>query len=458
MKRGDISFWLTRPGAPTPPRTGVLTGDLECDVAIVGGGLSGFWTAWALAQLRPSLSVVVLEAERLGFGASGRNGGWMSAKQVGVRRALARGAGGAKAVTDMQERLESACTEVVDILGAEEIDARRGGWTQLARSSSELRRAENYVAESRRWGLDESSIRMMSADEAYERVHARGILGAIHSPHNYCVDPVKMLFRLASLAIDAGVTAYTGARVTGIAPGMLEVGPHRVKAAQIVVATEGYTAAQPGQRRRVLPLNSSMLVTEPLSPQQWEMVGWEHHDGVSATAHTYFHSERTPDGRIAIGGRGRPYRFGSRTDQDGLVDEGTVWALMDVIEDLFPGLGAKPAHAWCGVIGVTRDWSPFLDFDSSAQLLRMGGYAGQGLTASYLAGLAAADLLTGRQSFLSTSAWVRPVPRRWEPEPLRWIGANGFYLAYSIADRMEQLSRSDRTSIIARVADKIAAR
>jgi glycine/D-amino acid oxidase-like deaminating enzyme len=458
MKRGDISFWLTRPGAPTPPPTQPLRNDIDCDVAIVGGGLSGLWVAWALAQQRPELSIAVLEAERLGYGASGRNGGWMSAKQVGVRRALARGAGGPKAVTEMQDRLEQACTEVVDILGAREIDARRGGWTQLVRSVSELRRAENYVAESRRWNLDESSIRMMSAEEAYERIHARGLMGAVHSPHNYCVDPVKMVFRLAALAMDAGATVYTGARVTNIAAGRLEVGPHRVKASQIVVATEGYTASQPGQRRRMLPLNSSMLVTEPLSPQQWGMVGWEHHDGVSATAHTYFHSERTPDGRIAIGGRGRPYRFASGTDQDGLVDEATVRSLMAVIDDLFPGLNAEPAHAWCGVIGVTRDWSPFLDYDSSARVLRMGGYAGQGLTASYLAGLAAADLLTDRKSFLSTSAWVRPVPRRWEPEPLRWIGANGFYVAYSLADRLEAASRTDRTSTIARIADKIAGR
>ena len=458
MKRGDISFWLTRPDAPAPPPTQSLERDVDCDVAIIGGGLSGLWVAWALAQRHPDLSIAVLEAERLGFGASGRNGGWLSAKQVGVRRALARGAGGAQAVIEMQDRLEHACTEVVQILGADNIDARHGGWTQLVRSESELRRARNYVDEARRWNLSESSIRLMSSEEAYERIHARGIMGAIHSPHNYCVDPVKMVFTLASLVMNAGVTVYTGARVTDIAPGRLRVGPHTVKAPQVVVATEGYTATQSGQRRRMLPLNSSMLVTEPLSPQQWDQVGWDHHDGVSATAHTYFYGERTPDGRIAIGGRGRPYRFASKTDIDGAVDSATVNSLMQVVDDLFPGLNAKPAHAWCGVIGVTRDWSPFLDFDASAQILRMGGYAGQGLTASYVAGLAAADLLTGRKSFLSTSAWVRPVPRRWEPEPLRWIGANGFYLAYSLADRLEGASRSDRTSAIARIADKIAAR
>jgi glycine/D-amino acid oxidase-like deaminating enzyme len=458
MKRGQISFWLSRPNAPTPPSTHALTEDVAYDVAIVGGGLSGLWTAWSISRQDPSLSIAIFEAERLGFGASGRNGGWLSSKPVGVRRALQRGPGGRQAVIDMQTRLDRSTTEVVDILGANHIDSRHSGWTQIARSTSELRRLEKYVAEARRWDIDEASMRLLSRDEAYERFHATRIRGAIHSPHAYTLDPVKMVFRLADLVTDAGVTIYTQARVSEIAPGSLKVGPHRVTAGRIAVATEGYTASQTGQHRRVLPLNSSMLVTEPLTDAQWDIVGWGHHDGLAGAAHTYFYGQRTGDGRIAIGGRGRPYRFGSATDTNGEIDLGTVDALMRVLDDLFPGLNTEPAHAWCGVLGVTRDWSPFVDYDASARMVRLGGYAGSGVTATYVAGLAAADLLLGRKTFLSTSAWVRPVPRVWEPEPLRWIGANGFYVAYSIADRLEALSGSGKTSIIARVADKIAAR
>lgn len=458
MENGQISFWLSQPDAPLPPPTSTIEGDLACDVAVIGAGLSGLWTAWAVAKQHPGLSVVVLEAERLGYGASGRNGGWLSAKQVGVRRALARGPGGHQGVTAMQERLRGALTEVVEILGAERIAARHGGWTQIARSASELARLQHYVSESRRWGLPDDAMWMMSADETRQRINARGVIGGLHSPDNYCVDPVRMLFRVAELVSEAGVPIYTGARVTRIGPGTLEVGDFVVTAPRIVVATEGYTATQSKQRRRILPLNSSMLVTDKLTPDQWDAVGWQHGDGLAAASHTYFYGQRTPDGRIAIGGRGRPYRFASRTDRSGEVGAGTVDSLMAVIEDLFPGLGLAPAHAWCGVLGVTRDWSPFIDHDRATGILRIGGYAGQGLTAAYLAGLAAADVLTGRTSFLSTCAWVRPAPRRWEPEPLRWIGANGFYLTYSLADRLEMRSADGRTSAIARIADKIAAK
>ncbi len=198
MKRGEISFWFdasrcTDRTADSDARATTSTAMSPSWVAACPDyGPRGRWRS-----MRPDLSIAVLEAECLGFGASGRNGGWMSAKQVGVRRALARGAGGAKAVTEMQDRLEwrapkwSTSSVPTRSMPVEVVGPSSRG------PASELRRAENYVAESRRWGLDESSIRMMSAEETYERIHARGIVGAIHSPHNYCVDPVKMVFRLA---------------------------------------------------------------------------------------------------------------------------------------------------------------------------------------------------------------------------------------------------------------------
>lgn len=457
MKIGQLSFWSAQERAPSAPPTRTLSRDHTYDAAIVGGGLSGLWSAWALKERFRDLSVAVFEAESVGFGASGRNGGWLSAKPVGVRRVLVKGAGGRQAVIDMQHRLVQAIAEVVDILGSESIDARHVGWTQFARSPSEQRRLETYVADARDWGVGEASLRMLPRSEAYERLHLRDVVGAIHSPDNYCVDPVRMVTRLAETAMNAGVDIFTGAKVDNITPGLLTVGRHRIGARQIVVATEGFTAAQRRQRRGILPLNSSMLVTEPLTAEQWEAVGWSGSEGIAGSAHTYFYGQRTTDGRIAIGGRGRPYRFGSRTDREGEVDHATVASLMRLLTDLFD-VKLVPAHAWCGVLGVTRDWSPYLDYDAGSGILRLGGYAGQGLTASYLAGLAAADLIAGRETFLSTSPWVRPAPHRWEPEPLRWIGANTLYRAYSLADRLEARSSSGHTSVIARVANKIAAR
>lgn len=457
MKNGQLSHWMTASGKdlPDPPP---LDRDAQFDVAIVGGGLSGLWTAWALTRAEPSRTVGVFEAGPLGFGASGRNGGWLSAKPVGLRRVLAREPGGRDGVLSVDAMLRESMHDVVDILGADAIAARHGGWTQIARTPSEVRRIEGYLEGSRAWGVTEEQLELLDRDQAMDRVAVAGTLAALHSPDNYSVDPVAMLRRLAELVTAAGVVIHPHSEVTGISEDGLRVGPHRVRADRIVVATEGYTSRQAGMGRAMLPLNSSMLVTEPLSDEQWAAIGWPHADGISGSAHTYFYGQRTPDGRIAIGGRGTPYRFGSGFDRRGRVDPRTVDALSTVLRDLFPDVTLEPAHAWCGVLGVPRDWTPFIHREDGSRIIRFGGYAGQGLTAAHLAGRIVADLVLDRSTALTTLPWVRRPPRAWEPEPLRWIGANGLYTAYGIADRLEALTGSDRTSLVAKAADRIAGR
>lgn len=457
MKNGQLSHWMTTTGADLPERPS-LERDLEVDVAIVGGGLSGLWTAWAVTQADPGLSVAVFEAGPVGFGASGRNGGWLSAKPVGLRKVLAREPSGREGVLRVDALLRESMHDVVGILGAEAIRARHGGWTQIARSPSEVQRIENYLASSRAWGVTEEQLELLDRDRAMERVAVAGTLAALHSPDNYSVDPVAMLARLVEIVSAAGVSVYAHSEVTGIAEAGLRVGAHRVRADRIVVATEGYTSRQPGMGRAMLPLNSSMLVTHPLTDEQWAAIGWSHADGISGSAHTYFYGQRTPDGRIAIGGRGTPYRFASGFDRRGRVDDRTVDALSAVLRDLFPAVELSPAHAWCGVLGVPRDWTPYIHRESGSRILRLGGYAGQGLTAAHLAGRIAADLLLDRSTSLTALPWVRRPPRAWEPEPLRWLGANGLYLAYGAADRLEAATPSPRTSVVARAADLIAGR
>jgi glycine/D-amino acid oxidase-like deaminating enzyme len=457
MRNGQLSFWMARDDL-TPPPTTALVDHLDVDVAIVGAGLSGLWTAWALRQLDPSMSIAVFDSHQLGFGASGRNCGWLSAKPVGLRQVLARTAG-REAVTELESALRRSMQDVVDILGADTIDARHGGALQVARSPSQQQRLEEYLAHSRAWGVQDSQLRLLSAEHARERIRITGLTGALHTPDNYCVDPVKMLFALAEHAIRGGIAIYTNSPVNTIAAGVLRVRGRTVRARRhVVVATEGYTAAQPNHRRNLLPLNSSMVVTEPLSEDQWARIGWQHADGLSGTAHTYFYGQRTADGRIALGGRGKPYRFGSRFDDGGRVDDRTVRLLLATLSELFPDTPVAAAHAWCGVLGVLRDWSPFIDADTEPGIIRLGGYAGQGLTAAHLAGRTVADLITGRRAPIPAVPWIRRMPRRWEPEPLRWIGANALYRVYSAADVLEQRSSSTRTSRLAHAANAIAGR
>jgi len=457
MRNGEIGYWMAQPDLDWPTAPSV-DGDESVDVAIIGGGLTGLWTAWAIKQLDPHASVHVYEAEQLGYGASGRNGGWLSSKQIGLRSVLANGAGGRAGVVAMNERQKRAVYEVVDLLGADTIHARRGGALQVARSPSELARLRAYIDKSRQWSVPEEDLRLLSAEETSERVNMTRLVGGMYSPHCFTVDPARMVASLARLARDAGVELRSSARATAIQSGTFMVGGHTIRAGWTVIATEGYTALQPNQRRAMLPMNSSMLITEPIAPADWKRIGWSEHEGVSSTAHTYFYGRPTVDGRIAIGGRGTPYNFAGSFDRPGRVDGKTIEALQATLDDLFPDVSMTPAHAWSGVLGILRDWSPYVDADEEAGVLRVGGYAGQGVTGAYLGGQIAAELVLSRRTELSDSPWVRPLPSKWEPEPLRWIGANALYSVYGWADRLERHRNDSRTSALATIADKFARR
>ncbi|MFD4422170.1 NAD(P)/FAD-dependent oxidoreductase [Agromyces sp. NPDC058484] len=455
MINGDFGFWANR---NDPIHADPLVESTTTDVVIVGGGYTGLWTALSMHDLDPSLEITVLEAEQFGFGASGRNGGWLSAKPVGMRNVLARH--GRDAVLDVERRLQDTMEEIVQGFAADGVDigAAHGGWMQVARSEPELARLRSGLDAHRAWGLDETRVRLIDGTEFRESIHIHDALGALVSPDCVRVDPFLLLHAIADRARVAGIRLHDHSRVTSISPGVVRVGDIEVLAPRIVIATEGYSSALPNRKRELLPLNSAMIATRQLTSAEWARVGWESAAGLSGSAHTYFYGQRTPDGRIIIGGRGKPYRFGSRFDNRGQIDRGTVNALETIVEDLFPGLGARADYAWCGVLGVTRDWSPFVDWDAETGILELGGYAGQGVTAAKLAGQAGAALMLNQADPITRIPWVRPKPRRWEPEPLRWIGANGLYKAYSMADWIEHRSKTSRTSIVAKAADIIAGR
>lgn len=457
VRNGDFGFWVAHESLDVPA-TRALTESIETDVAIVGGGYSGIWTALALKRLDPSRGVVVLEAADLGRGASGRNGGWLSAKTVGMRGVLA-GVNGRDAVREVDGLLERAMHDIVALMAENEIDidAAHGGWLQIARTASEAARLETSLRSYRDWGVGDDHLRWIDRRELAQQVDVSRGVGALSSPDCYRINPLKLLYGMVALATAAGVEVYTHSRATEIAAGRLRVGESTVIARSIVIATEGYTVEQPGRRRDVLPLNSAMIATTPLTAAEWERIGWGSRAGISGAAHTYFYGQRTADDRIIIGGRGKPYRFGSRTDHRGEVDASTIRALESMLADLFPQAEIRAEYAWCGVLGVLRDWSPLVD-DRGDGVFQIGGYAGQGVTAAKVAGDSVAALITGADVPERHIPWIRRRPRVWEPEPLRWIGANGLYRAYSVADWHEVRRGGAKTSPIARIADRIAGR
>ncbi|MET0954033.1 MAG: FAD-binding oxidoreductase [Aeromicrobium sp.] len=457
MINGHVSFWWQQVGSPA--RRDALDGDLACDVCIVGGGLSGLWTAYHLAAADPSLDIVVLEAEFAGFGASGRNGGWLSAELAGSkeRYAATHGRDGVRALV---RTMEEAVDGVIEVCRVEGIDADivKDGVLYVARSEAQLVRLREGLAEDAAWGIGEEHQRELTAEELATRLSVRGARGATFSPHCARVQPAKLVTGVAQAVERRGVRILERTRASRIEPGVVTTDRGTVRAPRILRCLEGYTAGIAGQRRTWLPMNSAMIVTEPLSDAVWNDIGWTGAEVLGDDANAYCYAQRTADGRIALGGRGIPYRFGSRTDVDGRTQDWTIESLTSTLHDMFPATRrTRIDHAWCGVLGVPRDWCASVTFDPATGLGWAGGYVGSGLTATHVAGRTLADLTLGRQSELTALPWVNRSVRRWEPEPLRWLGVRAMYGLYRAADRREDRGLT-HPSRLARIGNVLTGR
>jgi glycine/D-amino acid oxidase-like deaminating enzyme len=457
---GGVSFWYSAVGLPAPRSP--LDGSTEVDVAVVGGGYTGLWTAYYLKQADPSLRVVVLEQRFCGYGASGRNGGWLYNGFAG-RGVFAKRYGKPRAVA-MQQAMNDAVDEVLHVCDAESIEADqvKGGVLEVAHTPAQLERLDAFVAGEHAYG--EKDVQRLTAAEASARIAVSGALGGSWTPHGARLQPAKLVLGLAAAAERLGVEIYEQTTVTeilpasGAAPARAVTPQGTVSARYVLRCTEGFTANLRGEKRSWLPMNSSMIVTAPLPASFWDSVGWNGRETLGDFAHAYMYAQRTADDRIALGGRGVPYRFGSRTDNDGSTAPKTIEQLTEILTRFFPAArGVAVDHAWSGVLGVPRDWCSTVTLDTASGLGWAGGYVGSGVTTTNLAARTLRDLVLGRTTELTSLPWVDHTVRRWEPEPFRWIGVHGMYAAYHAADRAELRGRAT-TSPIARVADVISGR
>jgi glycine/D-amino acid oxidase-like deaminating enzyme len=459
MRTAELGFWWRSLGGP-PPLRAALRESLEADVAIVGAGYTGLWTAYYLKRAQPSLRVAVLEAQRSGYGASGRNGGWVTGSFSGAPRAY----GGDVAYAALRRAMHETVDEVARVLHEQSIDADfvKGGHLAVALDGAQEQHLRAHVRELRELGFGEADVRELSGDELRERVRVDGARMATFSPHAARVHPAKLAAGLAAAVERLGVTIYEQTPVGEIRPGEARTTAGGVRARWVVRATEGYTRSLAGMRRRLVPVNSSMIVTEPLAASVWEEIGWRGAEVLDDGAHVFVYLQRTADGRIAIGGRGVPYRFASRTDGDGSTARATVDSLRAKLRAMFPALGGVGIdHAWSGVLGVGRNWCASVGADAGSGQAWAGGYAGEGVAAANLAGRTLRDLLldprsVGERTALGELAWVGHRARRWEPEPLRWLGIRGVYALYRRADRIEH--RDGRASRLGRVVDAVSGR
>ncbi|WP_164232698.1 NAD(P)/FAD-dependent oxidoreductase [Microbacterium hydrocarbonoxydans] len=453
---GGVSFWWQQLGMPEP-RT-ALPGDRDADVAIVGGGYTGLWAAYYLKKAQPDLRVIVLERRFAGFGASGRNGGWLTNSVTGGRARYVRTHGRDAAIAQ-QRALDATVDEVIAVAAAEGIDAGivKGGELEVARTPAQLARARAFASAEQAW--PDSGVELLDAAATRARIGVVGALGGTWHPHCARVNPARLVRGLAAAVERLGVVIHEDTEVLEIRPGQARTARGVVRAAHVLRATEGFTADLRGEHRTWLPMNSSLIVTEPLDDATWAEIGWEGRETLGDHAHIYMYAQRTADDRIAFGGRGVPYRYGSRVDSDGATQPRTIESLTALLRDFFPAAArAEIAHAWSGVLGVPRDWAATVGHDRTTGLGWAGGYVGTGVTATNLAGRTLADLVLGRDTAVTRLPWVGHRARRWEIEPLRWLAVNAIYAAYGAADRAEARTRRESTAPVARLADLVAGR
>ncbi|MGH3415906.1 MAG: NAD(P)/FAD-dependent oxidoreductase, partial [Actinocrinis sp.] len=443
---GPPSFWhdsLPEPITPRPP----LVADQSVDVAIVGAGYTGLWTAYYLKRADPGIRIAVLDAKFAGFGASGRNGGWCSAIFPSSLAKVAKVAGDKAAASALQRALNATVDEVGRVVKAEGIDCHfaKGGTVILARTQTQLARAREDVAESHAFGFGDDDLRLLSATEAQAHVAATAVLGGTYTPHCAAIHPARLVRGLADVVERLGVPVFEQTPVTAIRDGVVTTPHGSVRADVVVRATEGYTPSISGFKRNIAPVYSLMLATEPLPEATWQHIGLTHRQTFADYRHLIIYGQRTADNRFAFGGRGAPYHFGSsiRTTYD--QDPRVHTELLHALRELFPVLGdVAVTHTWGGALGVPRDWFASVNLDRTSKLAWAGGYVGDGVGASNLAGRTLADLIRSEPSELAALPWVGHRSRSWEPEPLRWLGANLALRVMSAADSEE--ARTGRQS------------
>lgn len=435
--------------APRP----ALDAPTEADVVVVGAGLTGLWTAYHLTEADPSLDVVVVDQEIAGYGASGRNGGWCSALFPVSADALAR-RHGEPAARALRAAMRDTVVEVAATAAAEGIDCdvAVGGTVVLARTRPQLERARAHAASARAWG---DEVELLDARAARAVLDATDVLGATFDPDCLRVQPARLVRGLARAVEARGVRLHERTAVTRVGPRRVLANGHVVRARHVVLATEAWGAHLPVRPRTpltgrgVAPVYSLMVATEPLPAAAWDAIGLRKAETFSDFRHLLVYGQRTADDRLAFGGRGAPYHWRSAVRPALDRDHGVHAHLVEAMHELLPQVrGAAVTHRWGGPLGVRRDWSPTVGLDPSG-LAWAGGYVGDGVATTHLAGRTLADLLTGRDTALTRLPWVGHGGRRWEPEPLRWLGIRAGLAATVLADAEERVTH--RQSVAARL-------
>jgi glycine/D-amino acid oxidase-like deaminating enzyme len=431
-----------------------LTGEIAADVAIIGAGFTGLWTAHYLKQQDPSCRVVLLEAETAGFGASGRNGGWCSAAHSGLATLYGRDRGAARA-------LELAMFDTVDEVGRAsaalsiDCDYHKGGMLSVASTPEEAHRIQQEVAHRHSQGQGEKDYRWLSPAESEARIRSHNNLGAMYSPHCAALHPAKLARGLATAVEDLGAEIYEDSRVLRVEKGRVETAEGRVRAPHVVVATEGFTAQLHGYERCLLPVYSYILATEPLAEEAWQAIGIADRETFADARRLFIYCQRTADDRLVLGGTlGYFYGSGIQPSND---RDATKHASVEArMREFLPATrDLSVTHRWGGPIGMPRDFMPSVGLDRNTGLAWGYGYVGDGVATTNLAGRTLADLLLGRESALTALPWVGHRSPRWMAEPFRWLAIEAVNRSVNYLDEHDAGTGGLLANLLSRFVPKL---
>jgi glycine/D-amino acid oxidase-like deaminating enzyme len=431
----DKSFWLdTHPPYEENPR---LEGSQRVDVAVLGAGFTGLSTAYHLRRADPALRVAVLEAEIVGFGASGRNGGF-SMTLFGMQPSLTKAMFGAERTREAQRYMERA-VDLVDTM-VREHDMQSvfwyPGYLHVATTDAHMRRIEKEHRLLEELGI--TGHELLDGHAVRERVDSPLFVGGSFESRCGILNPARHVRELKRVAEAAGAEIYERTPVESIERGKhfrLRTPGGTVEAERVVIATNAWTHLMAGLHHREAPVFTHMVVTEPLQDKQWDAIGWEGREGLEDARNIIHYLRPTADGRIAIGGYRLSVAFGRDMDRD--LNPKAFRGLEKNLVRMFPSLaGVRFTHRWGGAVSVTADLVPAIGQLGDARCVYSVGCIGHGVSLTHLNGQTLADLVLERSSELTETWFVNRRVFPWPPEPLRALAAHAILGYMKAEDRL----------------------
>lgn len=435
----DKSFWLANYGPYTP--NSPLEGEVKVEVAVIGGGFTGLATAYNLSNDSPGLDVALFEAEAIGYGASGRNGGF-SMTLFGLEPAVTKALFGHHRTVEAHRYMERAVDYVDSLVKEHDIqsDYEFPGFLRAATTPGYVRRIQHDLDILTSMGI--GGIEWIDRETIRSEVDSPLFLGGWWEPRCGLLDPAKHVRELKRIAGEAGAQIYEGTPVIEIMRDgkfTLTTPAGRIVAEKVVFATNAYSHFFPQLRRKQVPVFTHMVVTEPLSAGQLGSIGWLNRQGIEDARNLVHYFRLTKEDRLAMGGRDVSLAYGGDMDCD--MNERVFADLESDIVSLFPGLqGIGFTDRWGGPVSVPVDMAPAIGYIGDERAVYSLGCVGHGVSMTHLNGRTLADLVLERQTDL-TSVWFvnrRMIP--WPPEPLRLVLSHAIRAYLKIEDAIYERS------------------